>query len=399
MLRYKKLFTLLALCSIATTNLFGIISELRRYKIDINGQLKEVCFIAIQHSDDTNESLEFMTEVMSNERCHGIKTIPILLETTAYKMTAVRMNGPHFRQVRKLTEYLITQMFSDQECHVPPFRLIFADNRTSPYNMLGYWAERADSPSFVLPYSETSPITQHSMYTPTTETLRNIYDMTNNIIKDFFIALDISNTINKVTKENLRTSFLDFCAVKHRFMKVLQEWQAPTRPWEEIRAILITGIQAALPNIGFITHLMTELAKEDVEKVIVVAGSGHLTEGVAHMFAGLGAVMVGTPKVTDGRISLARKLRDRNSTESNILVRNKNLRDRLMTIPPAEITKYMRNFLRICPGCGENATKQCARCQNMFYCSKYCQRQEWRSHKKHCHAPPQQGMGSRQGIS
>ena len=79
MMNYKKLFTLLALCAIATTNFLGAITELRRYTIEINGRSKQVCFIALNKEDNGRESLKFITEVINKQHSENTTDIPMLI--------------------------------------------------------------------------------------------------------------------------------------------------------------------------------------------------------------------------------------------------------------------------------------------------------------------------------
>ena len=37
-----------------------------------------------------------------------------------------------------------------------------------------------------------------------------------------------------------------------------------------------------------------------------------------------------------------------------------------------------------CAGCGEPATKRCARCKEVWYCGSECQRKHWKEHKSEC---------------
>lgn len=38
----------------------------------------------------------------------------------------------------------------------------------------------------------------------------------------------------------------------------------------------------------------------------------------------------------------------------------------------------------LCNTCFQEATKKCGRCKNVYYCSRECQRKDWKSHKKNC---------------
>lgn len=53
----------------------------------------------------------------------------------------------------------------------------------------------------------------------------------------------------------------------------------------------------------------------------------------------------------------------------------------LFVYPPQNIQTKPK---KICPVCNEKATKRCGRCQNIYYCSKECQVNHWKKHKKTC---------------
>ncbi|POG80755.1 hypothetical protein GLOIN_2v1512466 [Rhizophagus irregularis DAOM 181602=DAOM 197198] len=37
---------------------------------------------------------------------------------------------------------------------------------------------------------------------------------------------------------------------------------------------------------------------------------------------------------------------------------------------------------RVCKRCGDAASKFCTGCKSVYYCSKYCQKEDWKRHKK-----------------
>lgn len=58
----------------------------------------------------------------------------------------------------------------------------------------------------------------------------------------------------------------------------------------------------------------------------------------------------------------------------------------------------------VCAGCKKSPTslsqalKRCARCKEVFYCSRECQKTDWKSHKKSCNKTPRRPSLSGDGI-
>ena len=45
----------------------------------------------------------------------------------------------------------------------------------------------------------------------------------------------------------------------------------------------------------------------------------------------------------------------------------------------------------LCNVCEKDAAKHCAKCKIVWYCSRECQRANWKQHKEHCQTPTGQG--------
>jgi len=58
--------------------------------------------------------------------------------------------------------------------------------------------------------------------------------------------------------------------------------------------------------------------------------------------------------------------------------------------PVLSMMKGLGKVIHLCdsPFCEREGTKKCARCRSAFYCSKNCQRLNWRQHKRGCIEPP-----------
>ena len=376
MTNYKRLFTVFTLCSVLITSFLGAVIELRRYKIDINGRSKRVCFIAFDHGDDDRACMEFITEVTEKNHAEGTTEIPLLLE-----MTTDKANGRFYNQQQSI-EFLITRKFENRECLLSPFRTIFADVRTNPFLRLHDWARGATSRSFSTQMWCGPNERQQFAYCPTPETVQNVCDLTAEILQNFEHALTM--IYQQDVLENEASIASSKCrSMRDDFMDVLRHWEEPTRSWREIKSILIANIGTNLGDVGFMTHLMTELVKDNVDNIILVAGDGHLTEDVPKMLEEIGAVMVGTPKISQQAALLKRRAPQLYEQIS---------RTKEFSMKPAEVTRYMRTFLWICPVCGREANGICTRCYSMYYCSSECQAQDWETHVQHCTARPKPDM-------
>ena len=60
-------------------------------------------------------------------------------------------------------------------------------------------------------------------------------------------------------------------------------------------------------------------------------------------------------------------------------------RPRAQALQP--ITSLRSGETSACPVCGKSALLTCSRCKKQAYCSKECQRSDWKQHKKTCKAP------------
>lgn len=56
---------------------------------------------------------------------------------------------------------------------------------------------------------------------------------------------------------------------------------------------------------------------------------------------------------------------------------------RLPTTPYTTRTRTGEGEMR-CNVCGKHGSKKCARCENVMYCSRECQRKDWKIHKTVC---------------
>ena len=42
----------------------------------------------------------------------------------------------------------------------------------------------------------------------------------------------------------------------------------------------------------------------------------------------------------------------------------------------------------VCPVCSKNADNRCTACRKIFYCSRECQKKDWKTHKLECKGMP-----------
>lgn len=72
--------------------------------------------------------------------------------------------------------------------------------------------------------------------------------------------------------------------------------------------------------------------------------------------------------------------------KKNILTRENNINDEIKQMGDLYSEDYMADIIDkpICNKCGKDAIKKCGRCKSVYYCSRECQVEDWKTHKPIC---------------